>query len=235
MTGAEVRGVSAPIGSREPYLVLLLAFVTFLALLPRDGHGDLRSWGVWAAHLQQFPVAEIYGDRQWVANYPPLWLYVLALFGRMFPSPGAAEANVHLLKIVPLTFDILSVALVMRFLFRHGVPPQRAYFILFNVAFLYNTLVWGQVDSIHTFFVLASLLAVLEHRPVRSILCLVLAANVKLQTITFVPFLALLNARELLRASRHMVGVVVASAAALQIAIVMPFVVAGTLLQLWAM
>jgi Gpi18-like mannosyltransferase len=50
---------------------------------------------------------------------------------------------------------------------------------LFNPAFWYNTIIWGQVDSIHTFFVFVSVLFAINKKPLPALVFMLLAVNTK--------------------------------------------------------
>jgi Gpi18-like mannosyltransferase len=61
------------------------------------------------------------------------------------------------------------------------------FFYLINIAVLYNTLVWGQVDEIISFFMILSLYYLLKNKPLAGLLAFLLGVNFKLQSIIFFP------------------------------------------------
>ena len=69
--------------------------------------------------------------------------------------------------------------------------PQGIFYLL-NIAVLYNTLVWGQVDEIMTFFVALSLYFLMRDQPRWAMISYLLAINLKLQSIVFLPLILLI-------------------------------------------
>jgi Gpi18-like mannosyltransferase len=69
--------------------------------------------------------------------------------------------------------------------------PQGIFYLL-NIAVLYNTLVWGQVDEIMTFFVALSLYLLTREQPRWAMISYLLAINLKLQSIVFLPLILLI-------------------------------------------
>lgn len=177
------------------YLLLVL-------LMPDSGHGwDNYCWAEWAQIVHRGGLAEAYSPYSPV-NYLPLYLYVLKAYGWLVGTDNIPQ-YIHCLKAFTLLFDIGSMILLCRML----LPGrQLKLFIigLVNVAYLYNTMVWNQVDSIMTFFVFTSFLAAWHKRTLLSVFLFVLAINFKLQSLFFLPVIAYLwlrqyNARLLLK------------------------------------
>jgi Gpi18-like mannosyltransferase len=65
-------------------------------------------------------------------------------------------------------------------------------FLLLNIAFIYNSLIWWQTDSIHTAFILLACVMALYHKPALAIMFFVLAINAKLNAIIYAPIIFLL-------------------------------------------
>jgi Gpi18-like mannosyltransferase len=117
-------------------------------------------------------------------------------FGKFQGSLEKIDENMIYLKAVVLLFDFAGIYLVVNFFRKNNIPIWAALLILINIAYLYNTVIWGQVDCIHTNLALAAILAALYRKSVLSFLLLILAINMKLQAIIFVPVLLLITFRD---------------------------------------
>nr|MCU0325373.1 hypothetical protein [Spirosomataceae bacterium] len=79
------------------------------------------------------------------------------------------------------------VKLGSRFQISNGIE----YLVLLNPCYLYNTLIWNQQDAIHTAFVVLAVVLVLKNQPVWAAVVALLAVNLKLQSIIFVPVIGI--------------------------------------------
>jgi Gpi18-like mannosyltransferase len=153
---------------------------------------------------------------------------VLFGFGRLAHGAERIYRYRHLLKIPTLLFDFWGAIWAVRF-FGGGDSNQR--FILsllffFNVGYLYNTLAWEQVDAILGTLAFAAIVQALRQRVVSSMVLFVLTINMKTQGIIFLPPLLLLWAPQWRLAPRRL-GQGVLLAAAVQVLILLPYIVAG--------
>nr|GFB75098.1 hypothetical protein [Tanacetum cinerariifolium] len=64
--------------------------------------------------------------------------------------------------------------------------------LLFNIGYLYDTVIWVQVDAIYTFFAFGAVVLAVQRRAVASMLLFVLALAAKTQAVIFLPPLLLL-------------------------------------------
>lgn len=171
-------------------IYLLLVFI-----LPISGHGwDNFCWVKWTQIIHHGGIVEAYAPGSPV-NYLPLYLYVLKVYGWLVGTDNIPQ-YVHCLKAFTLLFDIGSVILLCRML--KPADRQLKFLVigLANIAYLYNTLVWNQVDSILTFLIFTSFLAAWNKRMVLSTFLFVLAINFKLQALFFLPVIAYLWLRQ---------------------------------------
>jgi Gpi18-like mannosyltransferase len=104
-----------------------------------------------------------------------------------------------------------------------NINPLKSFIILLNIAYLYNTLVWGQVDGIHSFFIFAAFLAAIYNRPSLSVILYLLALNTKLQSIVFLPPLLLIIAPSLLLHKKEIIKCVIAGIV-VELIILSPFI-----------
>jgi dolichyl-phosphate-mannose-protein mannosyltransferase len=137
-----------------------------LLIAPHAGYyADLKIFQAWAQRLAMIGPQEFYGE-QW-ADYPPGYLYILWLLGKISTPPGFV-----LLKMPAILGDLalawvagtfagrLAPALAQRVPLR----PLVAAAVLFNPAVLMVGALWGQVDVVPAIFVLASLMLLFTGR-----------------------------------------------------------------------
>jgi hypothetical protein len=146
-----------------------VAFLIRLAIAPWVGfYFDLHNAQVWAGELARFGPHKLYSiDAS--ATYPPGYLYALWLIGKISATPGYL-----LIKMPALVGDLALAWVAGTFASRIAQSslaqrvPLRALVaaaVLFNPAILWDSSVFGEVDVVPTFFVLASLLLLLTGRP----------------------------------------------------------------------
>jgi Gpi18-like mannosyltransferase len=103
--------------------------------------------------------------------------------------------------------------------------------LLFNPAFGYNTIIWGQVDSIHTFFVFVSVLFGVNKKPLPALVFMLLGVNTKVQAVVFLPVVFIFTT-EALRAQRFSKIILsVLLLVLIQVVIFLPFIVSGNFNQ----
>ncbi len=168
-----------------------LLFVLLLLLVPRAGHeGDAWYWVRWASYIFEYGLGNVY---QLADNtYNPFFQYVLWLFGRLMGSVAKIQHYQHWIKALVLVFDFAgaywAAALVPQRKRRAGL----ALLLLLNLGYLYNTLIWGQIDAIYTFFAFGAVVLAVQRRAAGSMVCYLLALMTKTQAIMFLPPLLLL-------------------------------------------
>ncbi len=215
---------------KHAYILCLFVFVLLCFLLPQSGRFDTYFWIGWAKDISVTGIGYAYTIE--TLNYNPVYIYVLRAYDALMGNPEAIERNINYLKIFTLLFDIGAIVLLMHWLSKNGRKYMLSFFILFNLAYLYNTLFWGQIDAIHTTLIFASAIAAFNKKPILSLALFVLALNTKTQSILFLPVLGLLwlpliknNFRDVIKG--------IAVAVLVQFIIVLPFVLKGTAAHVW--
>jgi Gpi18-like mannosyltransferase len=151
--------LDTPVGLVAMFAVALLIRVL---IAPHAGfYGDLRLFRIWAERLADVGPHEFYVEGQF-ADYPPGYLYVLWLTGKISATPS------YLLLKLPAIVCDLGLAWIAGTLASRLAPaslrerwPVRtlaAAAVLFNPAVIALSAVWGQVDVVPAMFVLWSLL-----------------------------------------------------------------------------
>ncbi len=138
------------------------AFLIRVALAPFTGFKeDMTLFQGWAARLDEVGLRHFYTEGQF-ADYPPGYLYVLWLTSKLSATPGYL-----LLKLPAIVADLGVAWLAGVFAVRLARRPVSRWWPirlprhcrrLFNPAVFGVSAIWGQVDSVPTLFVLASLL-----------------------------------------------------------------------------
>lgn len=215
---------------KHAYILCLLVFVLLCFFLPPAGFFDTHFWHSWALQMKVTGLGHAYTIP--TLNYNPLYLYVIRAYSAMYSTSNQLLANISLLKVFTLLFDVGAIVLLMHWVSKHGGRFFLAFFVLLNIGYLYNTLFWGQIDAIHTTFIFAAFVAAFEQRLGLSVLLFLLALNTKTQSILFTPLLGMLwlpLAKGRLRAVLAAIAMVVL----LQVLILMPFIMNGTTQQVW--
>lgn len=195
---------------RDRRLWLLLAAAlgvrVMLLPLPERGAFDLTTfWRPWMNYAAQHGLAQLYlhGEPAPV-NYPPLYLALLTALGKLYavfqPDLAFTPLQRVLIKLPAVVADLGSAALLYGITAaglgdarRSAWPLLAAALWAFNPAVIYVSSVWGQVDAIHTFWMLGALWAALQKRWGWSGFLMALALLTKLQAVAIAPVLLLVT------------------------------------------
>ncbi len=202
-TRRAIDGVTTPRG-----IVLLFVAGTALRLILAiwgGFQGDLDIFRAWSQRLIDLGIDNFY-EPGYFADYPPGYLYVLWFLGKLSSLLGSDSPSNYLLKLPGIVSDV-GLAYVAMQIAAHATPPSWrnrdavkagvAAAVLFNPAFLFVSVIWGQVDSLTAALVLAGLLLIATGR--RSLIreaggvaVLTLAFGSKPQAVFLLPVAALL-------------------------------------------
>ncbi len=161
---------------------LALRFIIAYVLLPGSGFpNDLASFRGWSGQLVDNTPLGFY-DGQGLIDYPPVYLLLLWIQGLFFSPFGGLGEGV---KLIPIFTD-LALATAVYFMARDlGASDKRALFamvvVLLNPVTWFNSAVWGQVDSVGSFFMLLGLWALVHDRRELASALAVVAALTKIQ------------------------------------------------------
>jgi Gpi18-like mannosyltransferase len=117
-------------------------------------------------------------------------------------------------------------------LFKFISKEQRPFFFIFimlNPGFLFNNIIWGQVDGIVAFLLMACVLALINRKNTAGLLLYVLALNFKVQSIIYFPlivFILIHNISDFSGIKRLVFSV--SAIAVLQLLIITPFILTGS-------
>jgi dolichyl-phosphate-mannose--protein O-mannosyl transferase/Gpi18-like mannosyltransferase len=136
--------------------LLVVGFLIRLAFIGNEGFKtDVGTFEAWALSLADKGFANFYGNAGF-ADYPPGYFYILAVVGHLWewlfkPFDGGFVILRALVKLPAILADLgvgaLLYAVVRRFS-TTGVAVGAAALYLLDPAIIYNSALWGQVDSI---------------------------------------------------------------------------------------
>ncbi len=156
-----------------------------------NGHpydiNTFRSWATAAANN----IFQVYsGPRP--SDYPPLYMYILFLIGKVANFPAVNPYFTLLLKLPSELADIATALLIYKLARRYmflEISILAAAFYIFNPAVIINSTVWGQVDSFFTFMVTLSLYWLSENKLNYAAILFTATVLMKPQGIIFLPVL----------------------------------------------
>jgi Gpi18-like mannosyltransferase len=176
--------------------ILMLALLGFGLLLRVaaatlvDGQNDINVFKGWAsAAANNF--LQIY-DGGWSIGYPPLYIYVLYLVGKIAAIPALSTYYMILLKLPSIMADIATAYLIYRLARKYlsqETSTLLSAFYAFNPAIFINSTFWGQVDSIFTLIIIAAVSLLAEKRTYSAAALFAAAVMMKPQGLIFLPVL----------------------------------------------
>jgi Gpi18-like mannosyltransferase len=174
-------------------VIVILAISLLVRLLLFHYHGyhvDEGTFKAWYNIAAEKGLHNFY-DSTW-CDYPPFSIYIFWLFGKLAHAIGPGSLDI-LIKLPQNLFDLATAYLIFRFLrprysllFSLGAMAVYA----FNPALIFDLAVWGQMDSIYTFFMVASLFALMRSKYELSGGLFSLAILTKPQSVILLPVLA---------------------------------------------
>ncbi len=232
--------------SHQHYVLLLMAVILlgvsmrlWLILTPGLGHEpDIKLFLKWTRALAD-PEHGLWGfyDAVSFCNYPPLALLIFWVVGHVAALTDATLANADLVRAllkVPACLADLGIALLLFYEGRRlfggprAVAASALYFL--NPVSIYDSAYWGQVDAIHSAFLLLALILVNRQRFGWAGAASALALCQKFQSIAFLPLIVLEVFRiGRWRATRSMLVGGLAAAAS----VFLPFVWSGSSVQVF--
>lgn len=210
-------------------LELLLLFVLLVVIMPlRHSEIDFEFWTNWALTIHRNGLVNVYDNP--TVNYHPVFLYVLYLYDLIQGSEHLIKTNINHIKIFALLFDFLPIVVLCAFrqqIIKEKIPYL---FLLLNIAYLFNSLIWGQSDSVYTSLCFLALVSAFNY-PLASGFLFAFALGAKLQAIIFFPMLAIVwmysirSFKTFLLLLSVMLGT--------WFIICLPFIIAGKFWQVW--
>lgn len=206
----------------------LFFLIVFFIVPERSHEGDTICWMRWIAHIKTHGFTNVYDTD---TEYLPAFQYLLFLFSLIKYSIEDVSANMQYFKLIIFLFHLASSYFVFLSIKRWAPENYLKYgaFYLLNIAVLHNTLVWGQVDEIISFFAIASIYFLLRENSLMGLIFFLLALNFKYQSVVFLPVILFLIIPLYLSQSLKKFVRDIFLALGLQLLIFLPFIAAGKL------
>lgn len=183
---------------------------------------DLGTFAEW------FNAAAVHGPfvfyKSVYCDYPPFNVYIFWSFGSLsrLLSLQTSRALIYVLKLPSTIFDTATSGLIFLFL-RKRISFDSSLlatsFYAFNPATIFNVSIWGQYDAIYTFFLVASIILIIEWKPILSVGAFTVAVLTKPQSIALAPLIVFLLVR---KKNWKTVAISVATSAALVLVVSAP-------------
>ncbi len=166
---------------------------------------DLGLFNYWADTLRQFGPWGFYANASY-ADYTPGYLYALWPVGHLreiASGMGVAQDIVDsLIKLPAIITDVLLGYLVASMALELGVSRRKALIVaavvIFNPITWFDSVIWGQVDSFGTVFLLLGVRELWRGRMERAAVIAVIAALIKPQLAILIPIVAVVAIRRAL-------------------------------------
>ncbi len=198
---------------------ILLLFILYIFILPRVSMDyDMGFWREWALLIHHNGLANTYNTS---INYFPVYVYGLYVYDLLQGTDANIIHNINSIKILFMFFDFLPMIVLC--CFRQKILSFRIphLFLLLNIAYVFDSMVWGQIDSIYASLAFLAIITSLRY-PVAGILLYVLALNTKQQAIEFLPVMAIALMYSVRKVKTAIIAI--AAAVALQVLLLLPFI-----------
>jgi dolichyl-phosphate-mannose-protein mannosyltransferase len=180
-------------------ITLVVSILVRIYLSQFDGYkNDVEDFKLWSQGVYNVGVTNFYSSI-W-SDYPPFYIYILWIVGAIYKLFSlsfdiSTVLFTVLIKLPANIFDIFTALLILKIL-RKYADFKTAYtgmiIYAFNPAIIYNSAVWGQVDSVNTFFILLATMLMVSDRLELSGISLAVAILTKPQSLVILPFIAIL-------------------------------------------
>ncbi|BAH05639.1 glycosyltransferase family 39 protein [Clostridium kluyveri] len=152
--------------------------------------GDINLFKSWASSAAN-SLSQFYVNSK-SADYPPLYIYILFLIGKLAKISSITPYYTLLLKLPSMIADIVTAYMIYKlakkyFSLEMGILLSAFY--IFSPAIFINSSLWGQVDSFFTLFLVLSLFFLSEGKFVFSSILFTSLVLMKPQGIIFFPVL----------------------------------------------
>lgn len=205
-----------------------ISLATWITGHPYD-LSTFQSWASTAAHrFSQFYSGLNTG--RGASDYPPLYIYVLYLIGKLTSISSMSPYSVLLLKLPSILADVATGYLIYKLAKKHFAWESSALlsaFYLFNPAILINSTVWGQVDSFFTLIIVAAVILLTEQKIGLAAAFFTAGVLMKPQGIIFLPVLGFELVRQLQQKNWKTVFKAILAAILTTVILVLPFSING--------
>lgn len=185
-------------------LALSISFIIRLYLSQFGGNnGDILDFKLWSREVYNNGTLNFYSSI-W-ADYPPGYIYILWIVGAFYKFFFSFSFDIDspiftILIKVPANLADVIIAFLIFIIIKKYAGFKIAYlsmiFYAFNPAIIYNSAIWGQVDSVYTLFLLFALMQLASGKPGLSGASMAVAILTKPQSLVILPFIAILTKKK---------------------------------------
>ncbi len=173
--------------------VLSLILRIILACSYRGHNNDMACFEGWSARIFNEGISSFYSGDSF-NDYPPGYMYVLYVIGAIRNLFNPTDGLLWLIiKSPAIIFDVLSGILVYKIATEKKLSNNLSAAItalyLFNPAVILNSSLWGQVDSVYTFFILLMLYLLTQKQLIPSYFVFAISIFIKPQSFIFFPII----------------------------------------------
>jgi Gpi18-like mannosyltransferase len=166
-------------------LMMLIGSIAVRLLFISHDSNDMNRFLIrWYDYIKR------YGIDIGFSNYPPLYLYIIALI-TYIPIP-----KIIAIKLISIFFDLIAaftVFLIVKLKYRNSIIPVYAFMtVLIAPTVFVNSTLWGQCDVIFTSFLLISIYCLMTDKSELAFLCYGIAFSFKVQAIFLFPLFFIL-------------------------------------------
>lgn len=195
LSGVECLSLEDKKGKISPGMVIFLAvFALILRLIAAGftaGHPtDMKCWTYWGSRLFQGGPWNFY-EEGFFADYPPGYMYILWLIGSIVGISNPPSAMILILYKLPGIIGDICVAFIIYNIAAKNWNGKMAAILFFLAAFnplsYFNSVIWGQIDSLLVLFALMALYALYEEKYTKSAVLIIIATLLKPQALMLAP------------------------------------------------
>jgi Gpi18-like mannosyltransferase len=151
------------------------------------GHTDIHLFQHWAIAATK-GLSDFYQNSS--SDYPPLYIYILFIIGKIASIPDMSAYFTLLLKLPSILADMITAYVIYRMAVQYvsiDICLLLSVFYMFNPAVFMNSTIWGQVDSFFTLIVVLAIFTLTEKKVLLSTVLFTAAVLMKPQGIIFLP------------------------------------------------
>lgn len=172
-------------------LAFLLAFAVRWALMPSSGYvDDLRLFDGWYQAVKTYGCSGFYANVGFV-DYPPGLFLIYRILSPLMELVSGRWGMTVALKLPAVLCDLLTGLLFYQLARKQRLAPKWAFIglviVLFNPMSVFDSAVWGQVDSVLTLFLLLCLILLTMERYELAAVAFALALLIKPQALAVGP------------------------------------------------
>lgn len=178
-------------------LCIGLFFRISLSTVMEGYSGDINLFKDWASTAAN-NFSQFYTNTR-SCDYPPLYMYVLFLIGKIASISSINPYYTLLLKLPSIIADVITAYFIYRLAKKYLSLEFSIFlsaFYIFNPVTFIDSALWGQVDSFFTLIIVLSLFLLSEGKTVLSSIAFTCAVLMKPQGIIFLPVLLFELVRE---------------------------------------